>query len=128
MKYVYPIILSPAKCGYVVSVPDLEIDTQGTDIANALDMARDAIGLWGITQQDYNREIPISSNFKPQCAENEITALVDVDFDSYRIRHNNRCIRKNLTIPAWLNDLAEKENVNFSQVLQQGLKQHLNIT
>jgi len=128
MKYVYPVILSPAKCGYVVSVPDLEIDTQGSDIADALYMARDAIGLWGITQQDYGREIPIPKNFKPKCEENEIVAVVDIDFDAYRTRYDNRLVRKNLTVPAWLNDLAEKEHVNFSQVLQQGLKQYLNIT
>ena len=128
MKYVYPVILSPAKCGYVVSIPDLEIDTQGSDIAEALYMARDAIGMWGITQQDHGRQIPVSTNFKPQCGEDEIVAVVDIDFDAYRIRYDNRSIRKNLTIPAWLNDIAEKENVNFSHILQQGLKQYLNIT
>ena len=127
MKYVYPVILTPSKCGYVVSVPDLEVDTQGSDIADALYMARDAIGIWGITQQDHGREIPVVTNLKPQCEENEIVTLVDVDFDAYRARHENRSIRKNLTVPAWLNDIAEKEHVNFSHVLQQGLKQHLNI-
>ena len=127
MKYVYPVILSPAKCGYIVSIPDLEIDTQGSDIADALYMARDAIGLWGITQQDYNREIPAVTNFKPHCEKDEIVTLVDVDFDAYRARYNNRSVRKNLTIPAWLNDIAEKEQVNFSQVLQNGLKTYLNI-
>ena len=127
MKYIYPVILSPAKSGYLVSVPDLDIDTQGSDIADALYMARDAIGLWGITQQDYKREIPIITNFKPQCEKDEIVALVDIDFDAYRIRYDNRSIRKNLTIPAWLNDLAEKENINFSQILQKSLKEQLNI-
>jgi len=127
MKYIYPVILSPVENGYIVSVPDLDIDTQGADVSDALDMARDAIGLWGITQQDYGRPIPISANLKPQCESDDITALVDIDFEAYRIKHDNRSIRKNLTIPAWLNDLAEKQNVNFSQILQQGLKQHLNI-
>ena len=127
MKYIYPVILTPAGIGYIVSVPDLNIDTQGADIADTLDMARDAIGLWGITQQDYKREIPIAKDLKPQCGDNEIVALVDIDFDAYRIKNDNRAIRKNLTIPAWLNNLAEKENVNFSQILQQGLKKHLHI-
>jgi len=127
MKYIYPVILTPAKIGYVVSVPDLNIDTQGTDVSNALDMARDAIGLWGITQQDYNRPIPSAATLKPDCAAEEIVALVDIDFDEYKKRHDNRSIRKNLTIPAWLNDIAEKEQVNFSQILQQGLKAHLGV-
>jgi len=127
MKYIYPVILTQVDDGYIVSVPDLNIDTQGADIADTLDMARDAVGLWGITQQDYGREIPIAKNLKPQCETDEIIALVDIDFNEYRIKHDNRSIRKNLTIPAWLNNLAEKENVNFSQVLQQALKQHLHI-
>jgi predicted RNase H-like HicB family nuclease len=131
MTSVYPIILTPALIGrdggYAVFVPDLDINTQGCDMAEAIFMARDAIGLWGITRQDYGRKIPEAANFKPPCAEDEITALVDIDFDAYRLRYNNLSVRKSLTIPAWLNDIAEKENVNFSQVLQQGLKQRLNI-
>jgi len=127
MKHIYPVILTPVDSGYIVAVPDLNIDTQGSDIAHTLDMARDAIGLWGITRQDYGREIPTAKNLKPQCESDEIIALVDIDFDAYRLKHDNRSVRKNLTIPAWLNNLAEKENVNFSQILQQGLKQYLHI-
>ena len=127
MKNIYPVVLTPVENGYIVSVPDLNIDTQGADIAETLDMARDAIGLWGITQQDYGREIPEAKNLKPPCENDEIIALVDIDFEAYRMKHDNRPVRKNLTIPAWLNALAEKEDVNFSQILQQGLKQYLNI-
>ena len=52
MKAVYPIILTPAERGYVVFVPDLDINTEGEDLADAIEMARDAIGLWGITEED----------------------------------------------------------------------------
>ena len=51
MKAVYPIILTPAERGYVVFVPDLDINTEGEDLADAIEMARDAIGLWGITER-----------------------------------------------------------------------------
>lgn len=47
--------------------------------------------------------------------------------DEYRKKHNNKSIKKTLTIPAWLNTIAEKENVNFSQVLQEALKEKLGI-
>ena len=127
MKKAYPVILTPAKIGYVVYVPDLDINTQGTDIADAIEMARDAIGLWGITEEDLGRPIPEPSSHLPQHAPEEILTLVDIDFAVYRRANDNKTVRKNLTLPSWLNERAEKEGVNFSQVLQEGLKTHLGI-
>ena len=65
MKAVYPIILTPAERGYVVFVPDLDINTEGEDLADAIEMARDAIGLWGITEEDAGRKIPQASGTMP---------------------------------------------------------------
>ncbi len=127
MKKVYPVVLTPAEHGYVVYVPDLQINTEGNDIADAIDMARDAIGLWGITEQDVGRQIPIPSSSQVNHKPEEIVTLVDIDFDAYRRANDMRTIRKNVTVPSWLNDLAEKANVNFSQVLQDGLKQRLHV-
>jgi len=127
MKYIYPVILTAVDNGYIVSVPDLNIDTQGTDIADTLDMARDAIGLWGITQQDYGREIPTAANLKPSCTSDEIVALIDIDFDEYRRIHDNRTLRRNITLPAWLDEAASKANINVSGFIQSALKQHLKI-
>ncbi|NLI91958.1 MAG: HicB family protein [Peptococcaceae bacterium] len=127
MKKVYPVILTPSNIGYVVYVPDLDINTQGTDLANAIDMARDAIGLWGITEQDMGRSIPEPSLELPGHEPNQIATLVDIDFDAYRRANDNRTIRKNLTIPSWLNIQAEKAGVNFSQILQDALKERLGI-
>ncbi|HEY8908997.1 MAG TPA: type II toxin-antitoxin system HicB family antitoxin [Desulfosporosinus sp.] len=127
MKKVYPVVLTPADVGYVVFVPDLKINTEGTDIANAIEMARDAIGLWGICEEDMGRPIPLPSTLHPVCADNEIVTLVDIDIDAYRKANDNRTIRKNLTLPSWLNDLAEKAGVNFSQILQEGLKEKLDV-
>lgn len=128
MKKVYPIILTPAEQGYVVYVPDLQINTEGNDIADAIEMARDAIGLWGITEQDSGRSIPEPSTLSVNHKPDEISTLVDIDFDVYRRANDTRTIRKNVTVPSWLNDLAEKANVNFSQVLQEGLKQRLHVS
>ncbi|SPF41402.1 conserved hypothetical protein [Candidatus Desulfosporosinus infrequens] len=127
MKNVYPVILTPADVGYIVSIPDLNINTEGTDIANAIEMARDAIGLWGICEEDVGRAIPSPATFNPTCEDNEIVTLVDIDFLAYRRANENKTVRKNLTIPSWLNDLAEKAGVNFSQILQEGLKEHLGV-
>jgi post-segregation antitoxin (ccd killing protein) len=53
--------------------------------------------------------------------------FVDIDFNAYRRENDNRSVRKNLSLPSWLNDRAEKAGVNFSQVLQEGLKVRLGI-
>lgn len=53
---------------------------------------------------------------------NEFTALVDVDFSAYREKEDNRMVRKNCTIPLWLNKKAEEKHINFSAVLQESLK------
>lgn len=127
-KIIYPIVLHPeAEGGFSVDVPDLEIGTQGETIAECIDMARDAIGLWGICQQDDGREIPEPSNLTPACADTDIVTLVDVDFDAYRRANDLRTVRKNVTLPSWLCYLAENAGVNFSQVLQDGLRAKLHV-
>lgn len=127
MKKVYPVVLTPAETGYVVYVPDLKINTEGENIANAMEMARDAIGLWAICEEDMGRSIPEPSSKYPEHSPEEIVTLVDIDIDVYRRANDNRTIRKNLTLPSWLNERAEKAGVNFSQVLQEGLKNRLGI-
>lgn len=127
MKAVYPILLTPADHGYVVTVPDLSINTEGANLADAIEMARDAIGLWGITEQDAGRDIPPASTQPVPHADNELVTLVDIDFDAYRRANDLRTVRKNVTLPSWLASLAENAGVNFSQVLQDGLKARLHV-
>lgn len=128
MKHVYPIILHPeSEGGYSVFVPDLDIGTQGETVSECIDMARDAIGLWGICEMDDGRHIPPSAHLAPSHEDNEIVTLVDIDFDAYRRAQDLRTIRKNVTIPSYLNDLAERAGVNFSQVLQEGLRNKLGV-
>lgn len=127
MKAVYPIVLTPAEHGYVVLVPDLNINTEGNDIPDAIAMARDAIGLWGLTEEDAGRQIPVGSAVLPPCEPNEVATLVDIDFAAYRRANDMRTVRKNCTIPSWLNEAAEAAHLNFSSALAAGLKQQLNI-
>ena len=84
MKASYPVILTPAGRGYVVFVPDLNINTEGNTLADALEMARDAISIWGITEQDAGRTIPEASDTMPTAAGGQIVQRVDVDFEAYR--------------------------------------------
>ncbi len=128
MKEAYPIVITPAEeGGYVVFVPDLDINTQGESIAECIEMARDAIGIWGICQQDMGNAIPAPNSKPIETSENDIVTLVDISFDAYRRAQDMRAVRKNVTIPSYLNDLAEAAHINFSQVLQDGLKSRLGV-
>ena len=127
MTKVYPIILTPAKVGYVVTVPDLDINTQGKDLAEAIYMARDAIGLWGICKQDDGYIIPEPSAVEPEHEPNELISWVDIDFDKYRRANDMTTMRINVSVPKYLKVLGDEAGINFSQVLQEGLKSKLHI-
>lgn len=131
MKNSYPIILTPDEVGYVVYIPDFSINTEGDTLTEAIEMARDAIGLMGIDMQDDGTTLPEPSDFttiQNNSADGDIVTLVDVDFAEYRRKNDLRTVKKNCTIPSWLNFEAEKAGVNFSAVLQAALKKELHIT
>ncbi len=128
MKNSYPIILTPDGKGFTVFIPDFNINTQGDSLTEAIEMARDAIGLMGIDLEDDGKGIPAASSVKNiKGGDGEIISLVDVDFTEYRRKNETKVVKKNCTIPSWLCYEAEKANINFSQVLQAALKHELNI-
>ena len=80
MKNSYPIILTPADGGYVVFIPDFQINTEGDSLTEAIEMARDAIGLMGIDMEDDGKPLPAPSTITALKKENaeDILTLVDV--------------------------------------------------
>lgn len=129
MKNSYPILLIPEEKGFTVFIPDFNINTQGDDLTEAIEMARDAIGIMGIDMQDDGKVIPSASTATDiKHSNGEIVSLVDVDFAEYRRKNDLRTVKKNCTIPSWLNFEAEKAGVNFSAILQNALKNELHIT
>lgn len=124
---VYPIVLSKDGNGYLVNIPDFEIDTEGNDLADAIFMARDAIGIMGIQMQDDGEVLPVPFQKEFETNKGEIVSYVDIDFDEYRKKHDNRMVRKNLTIPYYLNVEAEKQGLNFSRILQDALQEKLGL-
>lgn len=129
MKHAYPIQIRRDGDFFVVFVPDFNINTQGTSVPDAMEMARDVIGMTGCYMQDEKRALPKPTRIEDVKAEADaIVTLVDVNFKEYRRKHDNRAVRKNLTIPSWLNEEAEAADLNFSAVLQSALKRELRIT
>jgi predicted RNase H-like HicB family nuclease len=87
MKLVYPVIISRGSNYLLASIPDCGIDTQGHDIADAIYMARDALSLWCMCEQDAGRELPAPSALESvKHRPDEIVTLVDTDIGAYRNR------------------------------------------
>ncbi|MGM9928311.1 MAG: type II toxin-antitoxin system HicB family antitoxin [Bacillus sp. (in: firmicutes)] len=121
MKQAYKIYLTKCDDGYLVSIPDFNCDTQGTTIADAIYMARDAIGLMGLDYLLDGKDLPLPGSVEYVKNEKEFETYVDIDFDLYRRQHDQRKIKKTLSIPCWLNERAEELNINFSRVLEEAL-------
>ena len=130
MKAAYPIVMSKGAERIVVYIPDFNINTQGEDYADAMEMARDAIGIMGIDMEDEKEAIPRPSDVAGISKEHEedVITLVDVDFSEYRRKNDMRTVRRNVSLPSWLNAEADKAGVNVSAILQAALKQELQIT
>lgn len=130
MKKAYPIVMTQGKEFIVVYIPDFNINTQGENIPDAIEMARDAIGIMGIDMMDDGETLPEPSSLETvqsTAPTGGVVSLVDVDFGEYRRKNDMRAVKKNCTIPSWLNYEAERAGVNFSAVLQNALKKELNI-
>lgn len=128
MKHAYPIVITKGQQFYVVYIPDFDANTQGETVAEAMEMARDAIGMCGCLKEDKGHSIPLPTELESiSHSASDIITLVDVDFDEYRRKNEMRTIRKNVTIPSWLNDRAERMGLNFSAVLTTALKSELGV-
>ncbi len=129
MKKAYPVILSQGKKMVIAYIPDFEINTQGENITDAMEMARDAIGVVGIDMEDEGETLPEPSEVSAIKADSadDIVTLVDVDFGEYRRKNDMKAVKKTLTIPSWLNFEAEKAGINFSAILTAALKSELKI-
>lgn len=125
MKLVYPAVLSPCaeNNGYTVTVPDLPgCITEGGTLAEALTMAQDAASGWLLDEMEDGRPLPKASRPDALALEpGEFTSLLVLDMDAYAEKYGEKAVRKNLTIPAWLNTFAEQRHLNFSQILTERL-------
>lgn len=128
MKYAYPAIFTPAKeGGYDVKVPDLPgCRTCGDNLAEAIFMAEDAVSMWLWDAENKNEPIPPVSVLPPVKAPQFIN-YVYADTGAYRKKNDSRAVKKTLSIPSWLNTKAEEAGVNFSQILQEALKERLGV-
>ena len=126
-RYFYPAVFTyePGR-EIAVVFPDLDVATSGVDEDDALLSARELLGaaLWGLEQD--GEQIPDPTPLPEVAVDpNERAVLVDVFMPSVRMAHENRSVSRTVTIPAWLNAAAMERDVNFSQVLQEALRERV---
>ncbi|TQK41985.1 putative RNase H-like HicB family nuclease [Brevibacillus sp. AG162] len=129
-RYIYPAFFLFEQDGISVSFPDLPgCLTCGDDPEEAFRMAREAMALHLYGMEQDGEAIPEPSSpsaLRPESSE--VVTLVEVWMPPFRDEMENRAVKKTLTIPKWLDDLAQENKVNFSHVLQDALKKHLGIS
>ena len=135
MLSIYPACFYKEEDGYSVIFPDLNyLATQGDSLEEAMEMAVEYLAGYLYSCKTDGEVVPSPSsltNIDPVAISKEVSPdepigeafvnMVSVDVDSYAKEHFNKSVRKTLTIPAWLNDAALEQGINFSQTLQEAL-------
>ena len=126
-RYLYPAIFKKDGKQYTVHFPDLEgCYTQGESLEDAFEMAEDVLCLTLYNMEERQENAPPASEMeKIETNSGEFVSLIPCDTLSYRQYYDNRAVKKTLTIPAWMNTMAERKGLNFSAVLQAALKAEL---
>lgn len=122
----YPAIFTQGERYITVTFPDIpSAITQGKTQEEAFEMAQEVLGF---ALEDYEKYPKASDIVELQKQHPESTiAVIGIDMVAYNRKYHSKKVRKNVTIPEWLNELAEKSNLNFSQVLTDALEEKLNV-
>ena len=129
-KLFYPAVFHRAEeGGFWVTFPDLpECMTQGDDMAQAYEMAAEALGLALTCREEEREVIPNASQPDEIDAEDGFLVVVEFDMLEYKRKHNSKAVKKTLSIPEWLNEEAMKLGLNFSQILQEALMAKIGVS
>ena len=123
--FCYPAIFSYEE-GKEIAIffPDLDVATSGVNDIDALESARECLGLTLFGLEEDNIKLPGPSKLDElECAKNEHAVLIDVYMPSVRLANINKSVNRTVTLPAWLDAKASSLKINFSRVLQDALKE-----
>lgn len=128
-RYFYPaIFIYEPEQEISVFFPDLDCATSGINEEDALLSARELLGCVMYGLEEDGEDIPMPTQLsKIGLKDNERVVLIDVYMPTIRMAQINKSVNRTVTIPAWLNAAALEREVNFSQLLQEALKEKLNI-
>lgn len=135
MKRVYPVIFTQTQDGFLVEAPDLKVLTEGVDMENAIHMARDAISIAIVSMEENDEIIPDASDIESIDTTSgtfagigkSFVSMVDIDTKAYRKQIDTTPVRRNVSLPSWLNDEVNASGINVSRILQEALMERLNI-
>ena len=120
-KMVYPVIFTQAENIILIEVPDLEILTEASNITEAIDDGTEIPYSTDILKIDVNKGTFFNEGIS-------YVSMVDVDIIEYRRKVDNKSVRRNITLPNWLNIEAEKAHINVSKVAQEALMEKLSVS
>lgn len=139
MLSIYPACFYHDEDGYSVIFPDLNwLSTCGYTLEEAMNMAVDCLAGYLYECKKDGEDIPTPSkltDIDPIAVAKELedttydevfVNMISVDVAAYAKEHFEKSVKKNCTIPAWLNKAALEQGINFSQVLQEALIAKLN--
>ena len=123
MKYIYPAIFTEGEDGILVDFPDLpNCYTDGATIEEAFENAEDALALALWQMEETQQELPApSAPAALHVSGRASVALVRADTLPVRQINDTRTVRKNVTLPGWMDTLARERNINFSKLLQNAI-------
>ena len=130
MKLIYPAVFDKDEYGFTVEFPNLPgCVTQGDTLEEAMEMAVDAASGWLLIMIEEGKDIPSpSDNINlMEYGREAFKNLILIDIDAYAKQYGEKSVKKTLSIPRWLNTLSESNGINFSKVLQEGLKRELKL-
>jgi predicted RNase H-like HicB family nuclease len=125
--YIYPAVFDYADDGISIEFPDLPgclpcANTTEEAVHNAKEAA--ALHLYSMEQDGDAIPEPTPVD-RISLESNQIPILIEVYMPLYREAIDNSYVRKNVTLPRWLEQAANEKGINFSQVLQNALKKQI---
>ncbi|MFX4302307.1 type II toxin-antitoxin system HicB family antitoxin [Alicyclobacillus tolerans] len=128
-RYIYPAIFHFAEDGISIEFPDFPGCLPcAFSLEEAMKNAREAMALhlYGMEQDGETLPEPTPISHL-QSNEHQAIVLIEVWMPPFRDEMEQRAVKKTLTIPKWLDDLALEHQVNFSHLLQDALKKYLGV-
>ena len=127
--FIYPAVFTPDENALMVTFPDLPmVITYGEGVTHAYEMAKEALGAYLEMAIDGNDQLPKpTAPDKIKTSKGGFVSLIDVDMIQFKTQYTNKAVKKTLTIPEWLNNMAEARHINFSATLQKALREELGI-
>lgn len=134
-RNVYPAFFTKTKDNVLVEIPDFEILTEGKDMYEAINNARDAANLKCVSLEDDKKEVPIPSDINILNLADGIfykegesfVSLINIDSKDYRRKIDTKTVRRNVALPSWLNYAADQAGINVSRILQEALMKTLKV-